>query len=190
MVDENIHWGATDTDAVIALSLHQKPIVDQLLQNFNLELSIEESNERIKKGNYGLFSKIISEFFITRTETLDQYGLENLKTLTKCIGEQYAVYVLRKNSAFAQILNEKIQKYTEFGFIKHWFTQTWIRYGVKSVSNFYNTFSKVKFTEHKSLSLLHFKGVLVIWASAAMVVSPFIFICEIIWFKFKKATKK
>lgn len=185
MLDENVRWGDKDTDCLYTLRFYPRPYMDKLLSNFLLETSSNDSISKVKKGNYGIFVKTLTKYFITRVDSLDDYGLKNLKRLPACVAEEYMVFPMRRNSPYVNILDRKIERFKEHGLILHWARVTWVKYGYKKIQRFYDTFSEIDYGDRKPLKLVQFKKIFIMWLFLSFGVSSLVFLWEILWFRLK-----
>ncbi|XP_071051060.1 uncharacterized protein [Onthophagus taurus] len=184
MLTENLYWGGYGEDIRYTVGKSLNPIVHKLNKNYINDTNVENRNNWLRKSkNFAIFVKTLPEKYVTDTDTLDDFGLNNLKLLTECTQTNFVVFGFDKNSPFPEIFDREIPKFLEYGFIISWYRYLGYKTGInKNMAKFYTQFGGDKM-DPTALDLNHFQGVFYLLLTGYLVALCG-YLIEIVYFKY------
>uniref|UniRef100_A0A3F2ZDC6 Ionotropic glutamate receptor C-terminal domain-containing protein n=1 Tax=Lutzomyia longipalpis TaxID=7200 RepID=A0A3F2ZDC6_LUTLO len=128
----------------------------EMAKRYYHEKNHTDEVNRIASGKYAKFVKILSNKFITDTETFPNHT-HYLRIMKQCISRYYTVLLLKKNSPYTSFVSSLIPRYIEGGFISHWFTEMNTKYGKSYMNALFDDQIK-QFADTKGLQMANLLG--------------------------------
>ncbi|GJQ84125.1 hypothetical protein Trydic_g12097 [Trypoxylus dichotomus] len=158
MVKQDIHWGSTTTGLRDSLVKSGDPGVAKLIGNFLLEKNVNTKNERIRSNKYAVNVKMVASKYISGTHYLDDYAKGNLKILQECFSTNSIVYALKVNSPYKEILNKRLLKLIDHGFVEFWTNHILNKHKVLESHRYYTKMKDIG-TAYEPLNLEKLRGI-------------------------------
>lgn len=137
MVENNIKWGSSFDGLAWYYRTSPDYKIQRIARNWIKEVDDNAKLMRIRMNNYATFVKLLPEKYVSDTDMLDDYAINNLKTLSECIGEYATVFVLKQESHYINVFNRGIQALSENGLINYWYGIIRYKHNKKYLENFY-----------------------------------------------------
>ncbi|KAK9710487.1 Ligand-gated ion channel [Popillia japonica] len=158
MLKRDIHWGDTITAFRDDLLDSDNPRIIELANKFIIEKNIETKKRRLRTKQYAVYTERLSKRYVGGTENLDDYERENLQVLQDCFAANSVVYALKLNSPYKEILDQRLLRIIEHGFVQCWINRIINKYSMFYMSQFYMKFNEDP-SEYVALDMTKLSGI-------------------------------
>ncbi|KAL3268127.1 hypothetical protein HHI36_007254 [Cryptolaemus montrouzieri] len=136
MVKENIKWFDDSYLTKELLELSGDEFFGKLSKLFVFDRNKSRINLEMRKGKYAIPTNILADTLLSGTETLDDYGKNNLKVI-RCLAKWFNAFAYPKNSPLSDYFNLKVMHITEYGFPGYWLRYFIVNKDVLFMSKFF-----------------------------------------------------
>lgn len=176
-IESGSHWGFSDPSYVNTMMHTAESTLYKLGSMFDDNGDDELRKERVKKRNYGLFGKFVSNTLMIDGDIYtDKSVLSMLRPLQECMYHYKLVFKMRKNSPFKYVLDKKLYQFLESGLYSHWYKQIYTSLNGTTMDKLFTGFET--YFDQSSLSVRRIQGVFYLLFSG-LSLSLTIFIIEV-----------
>lgn len=155
LVSSDCYWGSTLSYESTLFS--SDPRLANFGERFRIEKNTADRKIRIRNRNYVIVVKNLDDY-VTGTNTLGEYGKENLILMQECIANYYVSIGLQKNSHYKSTFDNIIRILTSSGIVRHWMKEIINNLNYRYMDNFYHLNQKVA-NDAFALRIHHIRGV-------------------------------
>ncbi|PSN54803.1 hypothetical protein C0J52_02004 [Blattella germanica] len=121
LLEQGIYWGeeSENTFAYLIRESGNSKLIE-FGNRFKRELTPRDRENRILKGNYAIFSKVMASAFVTETERLSQRARRMLRVMEEPVFTFYVGIGLRTNSPYETVIDSTIVRLHGAGLLEFW----------------------------------------------------------------------
>ncbi|GAB0090954.1 uncharacterized protein DMENIID0001_057390 [Sergentomyia squamirostris] len=136
-LDQGLSWSDRNKDDLLysELKVSESQMIRNLAERYDINKNDPGHLDKIASGKYAKFVKILSNNYVTDTETYASHA-HHLRLMKECFYKYYVVILFKKKSPYTVYFTYHLTKHHEVGLVAHWFTQTNIKHGKSNSEKF------------------------------------------------------